>query len=81
MQNKIKTIGVISFSMEDFMNWKHENKLKSENRYICILKIEHCCGFVFDEIIETKCAYANKEYDAIKESIYKLILNKNEKYG
>jgi len=76
-----KTIGVIAFGVDDFIDWrigkKHQPSKKMGvkntqkdytyrgNRYYCVSRPTHCCGMSFDKIIETDRARQNKDYDKI----------------
>ena len=82
---KSKTIGVVAFGIDDFIDWRIAKKHKPSkkvgvknnnreytyrnNRYYCMSKQNHCCGLMFDKIIETDRAHQNKDYDKIMLSI------------
>lgn len=70
-----KSIGVITYNIEDFQNWRKEKKHRpythqdtqrmyvyKNKRYICLTQEIHCCGYSFDAIIETPRAHRNPEY-------------------
>lgn len=73
-----RSIGVISLDTHDFKLWKNENNLKHDGldtvrrfkidntTYYCISKVCDLCSLAIDEIIETKYAKENKEYEQIK---------------
>ena len=74
-----QTVGVIARSMEDFQNWRNDHNHRPthnvENtqrryiyrgkRYVGLSNPNHCCGYSFDEVIETETAYMNSEYGVI----------------
>ena len=78
-----KNVGVISFNLEDFQNWKKEQKPEHNirmgatnriyiyrgKRYICITEINNAHGYSFDEIVETTRAFANPDYEEIVKMI------------
>ena len=77
----MRTIGVITLNLKDFMIWrreKHHYKLNLKEdtlrryiyrnkRYVCFYRAIHVCGYNLDEIIETSTAYQNPEYNKILE--------------
>lgn len=74
-----QTVGVIARSLEDFQNWRNDHNHRPthnvENtqrryvyrgkRYVGLSNPNHCCGYSFDEVIETETAYMNSEYGVI----------------
>jgi len=86
-----KVVGVIAYSVDDFIYWgsekKHNSSKKTEvrntrrayvyrnNRYICISKSQHAHGYLFDKIIETDRAKSNKNYDQILDSVQERIVS------
>ena len=82
---KPKTIGVIAYGIDDFINWriskKHTPSKKMgirntnkeytyrNNRYYCVSRHTHCVGMMFDKIIETDRAPLNKDYNKIMLTI------------
>lgn len=83
---RIKNIAVIAQNIQNFQEWrimkKHtpskklgakntqrEYKYKN-NKYICITKPNHVCGYSFDKVIETERAYLNKDIQEIMKSIH-----------
>lgn len=74
-----KDVGVICFSLEDFKNWKREQKhylkqgatdrvfIYRGKRYICLTEKNNVHGFNFIEIIETARAFANPYFSEIVE--------------
>jgi hypothetical protein len=76
---KIKVIGVVALSVEDFLRWKQEHKHTSSKkhkdtirdytyrgkRYVCLSKLTDTYGFAFDEIQEAGKAYLNDKYREI----------------
>jgi len=82
---KPKTIGVVAYGIDDFINWRiskkhipskkkgvkntHRDYTYRNNRYYCISNQNHCCGMAFDKIIETDRAHHNKNYNKIMISI------------
>jgi len=73
-----RSIAVISLDTNDFKLWKTDNNLKHDGldtqrrfkvgnaTYYCISKVCDLCSLAIDEIIETKYAKENKEYEQIK---------------
>jgi hypothetical protein len=80
-KSRPKTIGVIAYSVDDFIDWRIEKKHKPSRkagvrdtnrdyvyrntRYYCVSRATHCCSMSFDKIIETNRAHQNKDYDNI----------------
>jgi hypothetical protein len=76
-----KVVGVVAWTIADFQNWRvlngHHSKQGEENtlrtyeckntRYVCLTKPEYCCGWSFDEIVETDNAKKNDDYQEIIE--------------
>ncbi len=78
VRKKYKTIGVISYNIQDFIEWKKQQKPQKVNfgateriyiyrnkRYICLTEKNNVRGFNYDDIIETAQAYLNPDYDEI----------------
>lgn len=87
-----RVVGVISFTVERFLDWKAEqghvkckpidNKRKYMHNgtlYVCLSRPEHSCGYSFDEITRTDGAWRNKDFDRIVEYC-KPALNKGGKW-
>jgi hypothetical protein len=76
-------IGVIAKNIEDFLNWKEENKhiatqankdtvriyTVGNTTYVCLSKPNHCKSYSFDEFKETATAYLNADYHKILEYV------------
>jgi hypothetical protein len=76
-----KIIGVIAYTVRDFMFWRTEKKHKPDTkfkdtiriytyrgiRYVGLTTTEHPRGYCFDKIMETNRAYLNKDYADIKK--------------
>ena len=89
--NKIIVIGVIAYSINDFIFWGNEKKHNSSKkvgvrntqrdyvykntRYVCISQPQHPCGYLFDKIIKTNRAKSNKNYDQILDSVQERIVS------
>ncbi len=84
-----KVIAVISYDVQDFLNWRKENiddssisrdtqrRITVNNKiYYCISRPEHLCSLDIDEVIETESAKSNKHYDKIIEYIKPIIKSK-----
>jgi hypothetical protein len=83
----MKHVAVICSSVEDFNNWKKEQKHTSlissalkyvfdGTMYIRISKKYQMCGYSFDEIVETRDAANNPEYHQIMDNIKTCIKSK-----
>ena len=75
-----RVVGVISFTVDRFRDWKieqgHTEGKSLETRrkymhngvlYICLSRPEHVCGYAFDEVTRSEGAWRNKEFDKIVE--------------
>jgi hypothetical protein len=76
---KIKNIGVVALSVEDFLRWKQDHKhIPSKKHrdnireytcrgkhYVCLSRPTNCYGYSFDELQETGRAYMNDKYREI----------------
>jgi hypothetical protein len=73
-----RVVGVISYTVERFIDWKIEqgfgkekpidNKRKfmvDNTLYICLSKPEHVHGYGFDEVTHIDDAWENKDFDKI----------------
>lgn len=71
-------VGVICWTIEDFLNWKKEQGFDKLNPshvakkfsigdtfYVCLTKPEHACGYAFDNVIQTNNARHNKNINTI----------------
>ena len=87
-----KTVGVIAFSIDDFIEWRIQNKHKPtkgkvdttrkyeyrNTMYVCLSSPLHFCGYAFDKIVETQRAHFNKKFNEIYENArYGLIKEKH----
>lgn len=83
-----KDVGVICVSLEDFKNWKIEQKyhlkqgandrvfIYRNKRYICLTQKNNVLGFNFDKIIETTRAFVNPYYSEIVEALKTHLITK-----
>jgi hypothetical protein len=75
-----RVVGVISFTVDRFRDWKIEQghtegkSLETKRKYIhngvlyiCLSKPEHVCGYAFDEVTRSDGAWRNKDFDKIVE--------------
>ena len=75
-----RVVGVISFTVDRFRDWKVEegqgdsNFLETRRKYmrngvlyVCLSQPEHVCGYAFDEVTRSEGAWRNKEFDKIVE--------------
>ena len=77
-----RVVGVIASNNDDFLNWKDVDAgfdniplkkqrvfIDNDVLYYGIIKIDHIHSITFDEVIETKNAKENSEYDRIMYAI------------
>lgn len=76
----MKHVAVICCSIDDFLNWKEEQKHNTRTNltrkyvfdgtmYICISNAYHMRGYSFDEVVETEKSTDNPQYSVIMDNI------------
>jgi len=76
----MRNVAVISSCIDDFLQWREDNlnpieigtkqKIKVDDTlFVLVMKTEHVCSQLFNEVIETADAHTNSEYYKIKEII------------
>jgi hypothetical protein len=76
----MRTIGVISSCVDDFLRWRESNLYTTEigtktrirvndTLYVLVMKPEHVCSKLFDDVFETENAHTSSEYSKILDII------------